>query len=191
MLPQGFFASWETLLRGAITGLAFGFLLQKGGVTRANVIINQFLLRDFTVLKVMLTAIIVGGVGVYALFAMGAIESLHIKNATLWGNLLGGGIFGVGMAILGYCPGTGVAAIGDGSRDAIFGVIGMVVGAALFAEVYPWFNEYLLKPLDLGKETLATITGITPWAYLVLLTILSIALFGWFDKLERRDMKGA
>jgi len=190
MLPQGFFASWETLLRGAITGLAFGFLLQKGGVTRANVIINQFLLRDFTVLKVMLTAIIVGGVGVYALFAMGAIESLHIKNATLWGNLLGGGIFGVGMAILGYCPGTGVAAIGDGSRDAIFGVIGMVVGAALFAEVYPWFNEYLLKPLDLGKETLATITGITPWAYLVLLTILSIALFGWFDKLERRDMKG-
>jgi len=125
------------------------------------------------------------------LFAMGSIESLHIKNATLWGNLLGGGIFGVGMAILGYCPGTGVAAIGDGSRDAIFGVIGMVVGAALFAEVYPWFNEYLLKPLDLGKETLATITGITPWAYLVLLTILSIALFGWFDKLERRDMKGA
>jgi uncharacterized membrane protein YedE/YeeE len=85
-------------------------------------------------LKIMLTAIVVGGAGVYALFGMGAIESLHIKNATLWGNLVGGAIFGIGMAILGYCPGTGVAAIGDGSRDAITGVIGMVVGAALFAE---------------------------------------------------------
>jgi hypothetical protein len=191
MLPQGFFAGWETLFLGAITGLVFGFLLQKGGVTRADVIINQFLLRDFTVLKIMLTAIVVGGAGVYALFGMGAIESLHIKNATIWGNLVGGGIFGVGMAILGYCPGTGVAAIGDGSRDAISGVIGMVVGAALFAETYPWFNQYLLKPLDLGKETLATITGITPWAYLVVLTLISIALFRWFDQLEGRNMKGA
>jgi uncharacterized protein len=191
VLPQGFFAGWETLLMGAITGLVFGFLLQKGGVTRANVIINQFLLRDFTVLKVMLTAIVVGGAGVYALFGIGAIESLHIKNATIWGNLLGGAIFGVGMAILGYCPGTGVAAIGDGSRDAISGVIGMIAGAALFAEAYPWFNEYLLKPLDLGKETLATITGITPWAYLIVLTIISVALFKWFNQLERRNMKGA
>jgi uncharacterized protein len=191
ILPQGFFAGWETLILGAITGLVFGFLLQKGGVTRANVIINQFLLRDFTVLKIMLTAIVVGGAGVYALFGMGAIESLHIKNATIWGNLVGGGIFGVGMAILGYCPGTGVAAIGDGSRDAIVGVIGMVAGAALFAEAYPWFSEYLLKPLDLGKETLATITGITPWVYLLLLTIISIALFRWFDELEGRNTKEA
>ncbi|HEY7320386.1 MAG TPA: YeeE/YedE thiosulfate transporter family protein [Candidatus Binatia bacterium] len=191
ILPQGFFAGWETLLLGAITGLVFGFLLQKGGVTRADVIINQFLLRDFTVLKIMLTAIVVGGAGVYALFGMGAIESLHIKNATIWGNLVGGGIFGVGMAILGYCPGTGVAAIGDGSRDAIPGVIGMVVGATLFAETYPWFNESLLKPLDLGKQTLATITGISPWAYLVVLTIISIVLFKWFDQLEGRHMKEA
>jgi uncharacterized membrane protein YedE/YeeE len=190
-MPQGFFASWEDLVMGAFTGLVFGFLLQKGGVTRANVIINQFLLRDFTVLKVMLTAIIVGGAGVYALFGVGAIESLHIKNATIWGNLVGGGIFGVGMAILGYCPGTGVAAIGDGSRDAIPGVVGMIAGAALFAEAYPWFSEHLLKPLDLGKETLATITGITPWVYIVALTIVSIALFRWFDQLEGRNMKDA
>lgn len=191
ILPQGFFADWETLLLGAITGLVFGFLLQKGGVTRADVIINQFLLRDFTVLKIMLTAIVVGGAGVYGLFGMGAIESLHIKNATLWGNLVGGAIFGVGMAILGYCPGTGVAAIGDGSRDAIAGVVGMVVGAALFAEAYPWFSANLLKPLDLGKETLATITGITPWAYLVLLAIILIALSKWFSQLEGRHMERA
>jgi uncharacterized protein len=183
---NGYFAGWETLLLGAITGLVFGFLLQKGGVTRADVIIGQFLLRDFTVLKVMLTAVIVGGVGVYGLLGMGVIESLHIKNAAIWGNLLGGGIFGVGMAILGYCPGTGVAAIGDGSRDAIPGVIGMIVGAALFAEAYPWFNENLLKPLDLGKATLPGITGITSWGYFAALAVVAIVLFTWFEQIERR-----
>ncbi len=183
---NGYFAGWETLLLGVITGLAFGFLLQKGGVTRADVIIDQFLLRDFTVLKVMLTAVIVGGVGVYGLLGMGAIESLHIKNAAIWGNIFGGAIFGVGMAILGYCPGTGVAAIGDGSRDAIPGFLGMIVGAALFAETYPWFNANLLKPLDLGKATLPSVSGISSWLYFVALAVVAMVLFKWFEQIERR-----
>ena len=185
LFQRGIFADWQTLLLGALTGFVFGFLLQKGGVARADVIIGQFLLRDFTVLKIVLTAIVVGGFGVYALLGMGLLDSMHIKNAAIWGNVLGGVIFGVGMALLGYCPGTGVAAVGDGARDAIFGVIGMVAGAALFAEVYPWFDARVLDPLDLGRETLATITGIAPWIYLAAIAVISILLFRWFDSIER------
>ena len=185
LFQRGFFADWQTLLLGALTGFVFGFLLQKGGVTKADVIIGQFLLRDFTVLKIVLTAIVVGGFGVYALLGMGLLDSMHIKNAAIWGNLLGGLIFGVGMALLGYCPGTGIAAIGDGARDAIPGVIGMVVGAALFAEVYPWFDTRIVDPLDLGKETLATITGTAPWIYLAAIAVVSVLLFRWFDGIER------
>lgn len=189
LFQRGFFADWQTLLLGALTGFVFGFLLQKGGVTRADVIIGQFLLRDFTVIKIVLTAIVVGGFGVYALLGMGLLDSMHIKNAAIWGNLLGGVIFGVGMALLGYCPGTGVAAVGDGARDAIFGVIGMVAGAALFAEVYPWFDARVIDPLDLGEETLATITGIAPWIYLAAIAIISALLFKCFDAIEQRNAK--
>ena len=91
--------------------------------------------------------------------ALGWDVPLHIKNAALLGNALGGVIFGAGMALLGYCPGTGVAAFGDGSRHALFGVLGMLVGAALFAEVYPWLKSELLGIGDLGKATLPSLTA--------------------------------
>lgn len=186
MLEHGLFAPWTVLLLGAATGFAFGFLLQKAHVTRADTILGQFLLRDFTVLKVMLTAVVVGGIGVYALRGAGVIESMHVKNAAVLGNVVGGVIFGVGMAVLGYCPGTGVAAIGDGSRDAIFGVLGMLVGAAAYAEVYPFLNERLLKPVDLGKVTFTDVSGVTPWAFLIALAVVALVVFALVERLERR-----
>jgi hypothetical protein len=186
MFEHGLFADWMTLLMGAGTGLVFGFLLQKAYVTRADTIIGQFLLRDFTVLKVMLTAVVVGGIGVYALRAMGVIETMHVKNAAILGNLAGGVIFGVGMAILGYCPGTGVAAIGDGSRDAIAGVLGMVFGAAVFAEVYPALDAWLLKPLDLGKMTLPDAAHVSVWIVLVALVVVVAVVFGLVERWEHR-----
>ena len=186
---ENFFADPTVLISGAITGFIFGFLLQKGGVTRFNVILGQFLLRDFTVLKIMLTAILVGGIGVYGMRTIGWDVPLHVKNATLAGNLLGGLIFGVGMAVLGYCPGTGVAAIGDGSRHAIFGVLGMLVGAALYAEAYPWMKSEVLGIVDMGKATLPTVSGQSPWWFIVGMMIVSIGVFLILERWELKRIK--
>lgn len=184
------FASPDTLLLGALTGLVFGILLQKGGVTSFDVILGQFLLRDFTMIKVMLSAVVVGGVGIYGMRAAGMDVSLHIKNATLLGNALGGAIFGVGMAILGYCPGTGVAAIGAGSRHAIFGVLGMVAGAAIYAEVHPSMKSALLGIGDFGKATLPSLSGLSPWWFLAGVTIAVGFAFFKLEAWERRRAPG-
>ncbi len=184
---EHFFADPNTLLLGAFTGFLFGFLLQKGGVTRYSVIVGQFLLKDFTVLKIMLTAILVGGIGIYGMRAMSWDVSLHIKNAALLGNALGGMIFGVGMALLGYCPGTGVAALGDGSRHALFGVLGMLVGAAIFAEAYPSMKSGVLGVGDLGKATLPTLTQLSPWWFLALLTLAAAVVFVMLERWERKQ----
>jgi uncharacterized membrane protein YedE/YeeE len=186
MFDTNFFADPKTLLLGALTGLVFGFLLQKAHVTRFGTIVGQFLLRDFTVMKVMLTAIVVGGVGVYAMLDAGLIEGLHIKSATLLGNFLGGAIFGVGMAVLGYCPGTGVAALADGARDAIFGVLGMLVGAALYAESYPWIKENILSVADEGKVSLSDVTGASHWWFIAALAMLSLIGFRALEKWEAK-----
>ncbi len=192
IFTQGMFAGWDHLGLGVLTGLIFGFLLQKAGLTRSNVIIGQFLLRDFTMLKTMLTAIVIGGLGIYAMDGMGAIEGLHIKSAAIWGNVLGGVLMGVGMTLLGFCPGTGMAAIGDGSRDAIIGALGMFFGAAAYAEVYPWMSVHVLKPLDLGKITLASATGISPWIILCGLALLSLGIFVLLERRERlRSVKAS
>lgn len=180
------FADPAALLTGGLTGLVFGFLLQRGGVTRFSVILGQFLLTDFTVLKVMGTAIVVGAVGIYGMRAAGLDVPLHIKNATLLGNVLGGAIFGLGMAVLGYCPGTGVAAIGDGSRHAIPGVLGGIVGAAAYAEAYPWMKARVLDVSDLGKATLASMTGLSPWWLMAGLLVAALAGFASLERWERR-----
>ncbi|MCB0359736.1 MAG: YeeE/YedE family protein [Bdellovibrionales bacterium] len=183
-----YFADATSLVLGALTGLAFGFLLQRAWVTRFDTIVGQFLLRDFTVMKVMGTAIIVGSVGVYGLYQLGLVETLHLKNAVVYGNALGGAIFAVGMVLLGYCPGTGVAAIGDGARDAWYGVLGMIAGAALYAEVHPWFSQQVLQPADLGKVTLADVWGVSTW-----MLIVSLAVIGGigFWLLERNGAKSS
>ena len=173
------FDSGSMLIAGLVTGLVFGLLLQRGGVTRYNVIIGQFLMKDFTVLKTMLTAIIVGAIGIWGMLQLGMLEQtgLHIKSATLLANIVGGLIFGVGMAILGYCPGTGVAALGDGSRHAWPGLFGMVVGAGIYAEVYPYIKDGFLKVADEGKVTFADVTGISPWWFILGLAIIAGVIF--------------
>src|SRR5688572_21905742 len=175
------FAAPSTLLGGVLAGLAFGFLLQRAGVTRYDVIVKQFLLQDFTVVKVMFTAIVVGAVGVYGMQALGMGVGMHVKTATLLGNVLGGVIFGVGMVVLGYCPGTALAAVGDGSRHAPFGLLGMLAGGLLYAEAYPWVKANILAPVDLGKVTLPSLTGLSPWWFLA---ALALGAFFGFRALE-------
>jgi len=122
------FDTLPRILLGLGRGVIFGFLLQKGRVSARRVIVGQFLLRDFTVMKVMLTAIVVGGLGVYAMNAAG-LTKLFVKPAQLAAIPVGGLIFGVGMVVLGYCPGTAIAAAGEGKGDEWFGRGRCVVGA--------------------------------------------------------------
>jgi uncharacterized protein len=173
------------LVLGLLTGLLFGFFLQKGGVTKYRVIVGQFLLRDFTVLKVMLTAVVVGGAGVYALRALGA-ASLHVKPAQLAAVCVGGGIFGIGMVLLGYCPGTGVAAAAEGKSDAAVGVAGMILGALAFAECFSFFGRTILRWFDLGPATLPDLLGAPAWTVLAALSVAAAALFRALERIERR-----
>jgi len=184
-----------TVIAGLITGLVFGFLLQRAHVTRYSVILGQFLFRDFTVLKVMLTAIVVGGLGIWTMVSVGMLEpgQMHIKSAYVAPVILGGLIFGVGMAVLGYCPGTGVAALGDGSRHVIPGILGMIVGAAAFAELTPAMDS-LLKAGELtvhgsNKITIADAAGVSPWWIMAAVTAVAAIVFYVIERWERRDDK--
>lgn len=179
------FDSPSKMLLGLAIGFAFGFLLQKGRVTKFEVIVGQFLLRDFTVLKVMLTAIVVGAVGVYALHGAG-LATLSIKPALLVAIATGGVVFGFGMALLGYCPGTAVGAMAEGSRHAIAGVLGMLAGAALYAEAFGFLSGTLLKMANFGTKTLPDVTGIPAWAMIAALAAVAGLVFAAVERREKR-----
>lgn len=164
------FDSPEKLALGLVTGIVFGFLLQKGRVAKYEVIVGQFLFTDWTVVKTMGTAVVVGAVGVYALIEAD-MASLHIRPALFGGVLAGAVCFGIGMATLGYCPGTSVAACGEGRRDAMVGVLGMLVGAGLFVALFPNLQPIINGLGDAGRITLPELTSTSPWLWIAGLVV--------------------
>jgi len=156
------------LILGLITGIFFGFFLQKGQALKYDRQLGMLRLRDFTLVKLILTAILVGMVGVYFFVDLG-VAKLSIKPTVLGANIIGGLIFGLGWGMLGYCPGTAVGATAEGRWDAFWGgVLGMLVGAGIFAEVYPAIKDTLLKWGDFGKLTLPSLLGVNHWVIIVL-----------------------
>ena len=170
-------ASARALAGGIVFGLAFGFLLQKGGVGKFHVLIGQLLLQDWTVAKIMLTAILVGMVGVFALHHFAKVN-LHIKPTRVASNIIGGLLFGVGFALIGYCPGTAAAALGQGSWDALFGIVGLVAGSWIFAECSGSLKATLQKWGDLGKVLLPDLLHIPRGVFVVCFAaLLAVGLF--------------
>ena len=171
----------KMLIYGLVTGILFGFLLQKGRVLRYDKQLGALRLVDMTIVKFMLSTVLVGMVGTYLLLDLG-LAKLSVKPTILGSNVLGGVIFGFGWGLLGYCPGTSAGALGEGRWDALWGILGMLTGAALYAEVYPSLKKTVLTWGDLGKITLPQAVGINHWFVIPVFLIGGLALLRWFEK---------
>ena len=168
------------LIFGLVMGIIFGFLLQKGGAAKYDVIIGQLLLKDFTVIKIMLSAVVVGMIGIYAMREMG-LAQLHPKPGSIGMTVIGALIFGVGFALLGYCPGTISAAIGQGNLDALLGgFIGILIGSGIFAHLYPGLDG-ILKKGWFGEITLPELLKVNPWVVIIPLCLLIVIFFYWLE----------
>jgi hypothetical protein len=171
-----------TLSLGLLTGIFFGFALQKGQALQYDRQVGMLRLKDFWILKMMFTAILVGMAGVYLFVDLGWGQ-LSIKPTILGANIIGGLIFGLGWGLLGYCPGTAVGAIGEGRMDAFWGgVLGMFVGAGIYAEAYNFLKESVLKWGDLGKLTIPRILNVNHWMVILFLWVFVIILFRMLEK---------
>ncbi len=166
---------------GLVTGVLFGFFLQKGRVLRFEKQIGAMLLKDMTILKFMLSAILVGMVGITLLTDAG-LATLHHKPMNLGAVLLGGALFGAGWAVMGYCPGTSIGALGEGRWHAVFAVVGMLLGAAFYAELYPYFTSTVLAWKDFGKIGLPDALGVSAWIIIPMFWAVVLFLFRWFER---------
>lgn len=169
------------LMYGLITGILFGFLLQKGRVLRYDKQIGALLLEDMTIVKFMLSHIAVAMIGVYFLLDLGMVK-LSLKPTILGAVIIGGLLFGFGWGLLGYCPGTSLGALGEGHTDALWGIAGMLVGAALYAEAYPYLITTILSWGNYGKITIPQVLGANHWFVIIPFILLAGALLNWFEK---------
>ena len=177
------------LLLAVILGCLFGFALHRVGATNPHVIINMLRLSDLHLAKAILFALAISSALLFAGMAAGIVSPEHLDVKTsYWGVLAGGVIFGFGWTLSGYCPGTGIAALGDGRKDAVFFVLGGLVGAYLYMITYSKFKgTTLLEEILGGKVTLAAtpnesysalITGI-PGIIVALIVAIIFALTAW------------
>jgi hypothetical protein len=134
-----------------------------------------------TIVKFMLSSIIVGMVGVYLLHDLGLVK-LSVKSTMLGANIVGALIFGLGWGLLGYCPGTSMGALGEGRWDALWGILGMIAGAGLFAEAYPLLKDTVYTWGDLGKITLPQVLGVNHWIVIPVFIGGALLLFRWLEK---------
>ena len=169
------------MIYGLITGIFFGFLLQKGRVVRYDKQIAALRFQDMTIIKFMMSAIIVGMVGIHFFEIFGLVQLLF-KPIVLGENIAGGLLFGLGWGLLGYCPGTQGGALGEGRWDSLWGILGMIVGGGLYAETYPFLMENILGWGNLGYLTLPQIVGVNRWLVIVVFVVGIITMFRWFEK---------
>ncbi len=170
-----------TLVYGLITGILFGFLLQKGRVLRYDKQLGALRLLDMTIVKFMVSAVLVGMVGIYLLNDLG-LAKLSVKSMVVGGVVLGGLTFGIGWGLLGYCPGTSLGALGEGRWDSIWGILGMLCGAAVYAEAYPTMKATVLTWGDYGKVTLPQVLGVSHWLLIAIFIVGGLVLFRWFER---------
>ena len=172
-----------------IFGFIFGAILQYASLNKYNVISGLAVLENFAVAKAIALAIGVGSILLTLEIGMG-FASYHIKPLLLGGIVLGGLLFGAGMAILGYCPGTLAISLGEGSIDALIGILGGLLGGLIFTLFQPSIAG-LLGP-DLGSISLQSLSGSNAVFYLLsfILSGLFIAVSFWLHKKDQtKDYK--
>lgn len=162
------------ILIGLLMGVVFGFALEKSRVFEPGVIVGQMQLRNFIMLKVFLTAVATGAVVLAALNGFGFVK-LSPKATLYSADIVGGLILGMGIALAGACPGTVMAQIGAGYRDAIVTLIGGLAGAVAYSYAQPALSKSVLG-LSSGKLVLNTLLGIPYWAGALGLAALCVAI---------------
>ena len=171
---------WSLYVSALLTGVVFGYVIQRGGFCLTRAISNAALMGDTTILRAYVLALLVAMVGVQALEATGAVE-ISIRPLHWLANIVGGLLFGVGMIIAGGCAGSTWYRLGEGAIGAGVVLVGFAIGATtvrvgLLRPAREALQKLAITTADGAAPTLYGVTGLSPW---VVIGILAAAGSLW------------
>ncbi len=174
------------LVLAVVLGFFFGFFLERGGLGNPHKLTGVFYFTDFTVPKVMFSAILVAALGIYLLSDLGLLDMsrIWIVPTYFWPQLVGGALFGAGFVLSGYCPGTAVAGFASGRLDALLTMTGIGLGSLLFAVLYPAIEGFY-NSSSMENATLPSVGGLNHWIVLAFVFALAGAMFYLMERYER------
>lgn len=180
-----------SLALAVLFGIFFGLSLERSGLGDPHKLTGVFYFRDFTVPKVMFTAIVVASTGLYLLADLRLLDlgRIWIIPTFFWPQLAGGALFGIGFVMSGYCPGTAVTGLATGRLDALVTMAGISAGSLLFAVLYPVLEPFYLSS-DRGVVTLPSLLGVNHWVVILALVVMAGAMFvvlGLFERGQKTE----
>lgn len=176
------------MVSGLVCGVLFGFVLENAGFGSPSKLTGQFRLTDWSVFKVMFTAIVLAAVGLWGLRVVGLLapDSLYVPQALVMASAVGGALIGAGFAIGGYCPGTSMVGMSSGRLDALVFVVGLFIGTAAFAGFY---GDAIRSMMAIGEmidgDTFADVYGIADPVMLGIMVACLVGIFylgSWFER---------
>ena len=176
------------MVSGLVCGVLFGFVLESAGFGSPAKLTGQFRLTDWSVFKVMFTAIVLAAVGLWGMRVLGlmAPDSLFVPQALVMASAVGGALIGAGFAIGGYCPGTSMVGMSSGRLDALVFVVGLFIGTTAFAGFY---GDAIRSMMAIGElidgDTFADVYGIADPIMLGIMAAGLVAVFyagSWFER---------
>jgi hypothetical protein len=176
------------LWSGLLCGVLFGFVLESAGFGSPCKLTAQFRLTDWSVFKVMFTAIVVAAAGLWALRIFGFIEAdaLFVPGSFVIAAAIGGALVGAGFAVGGYCPGTSVVGLFSGRLDALLFLVGLLLGTVVFAGLYGPAVERLLALGEIaGGDTFGEALGVSDVWVIAALVAALVGVFVLGSRMER------
>lgn len=174
-----------------VFGALFGYFLEASGLGSPKKLNAQFVLKDWTVFKVMFTSIVVAAVGLLILGSdmLWLIDSsaFSIPTTFFWAMLIGGALLGIGLNVGGYCPGTSIVGFFSGRIDALFFMIGMTIGILLFALFFEFIKPFYLSGQGPEGQTLSELIHLPRWVIVIILFILAVVGFLLGNKVEKKS----
>jgi uncharacterized protein len=176
------------VMSGLLLGLAFGVVLENAGFGSPCKLTAQFRLTDWSVFKVMFTAIVFTSVGLMVSQWAGwiSMDNVFVPPALLGAAAIGGALVGAGFAVGGYCPGTSVVAVMSGRLDAIVFLVGLIVGTVVFAGAYEQLEAWTVAGEFAGGDTLPAALGVSDLFINAVMVLAAIVVFIGGSAMERR-----
>lgn len=178
----------QGLFTGLLLGALFGFVLENAGFGSPRKLTGQFRLEDWSVFKVMFTAVVTAAVLLWLARLLGVIPdaSYFVPTPFYAAMAVGGLLIGAGFALGGYCPGTSIAGAAGGRLDAVVFMVGMILGTALFGAWFGPLESLYLATEGPAGQTLMQLSGLPEWLILAILAILAVGGFRLGGQLEKR-----
>ncbi|MCK4944133.1 MAG: YeeE/YedE family protein [Candidatus Aminicenantes bacterium] len=190
---NGMFGFEISLVVALFIGIGFGFFLERGGLGNARKLAGQFYLTDFTVFKMMFTAIVTTVLGLFWLSWIGFLDLslIYINPTYVLPHLIGGLIFGVGFVVGGLCPGTSCVAMATGKLDGLALFFGLLAGIFLFGETFEYIYDFLYST-SMGPLTFPELINIPQGLAVLFVVVIAVSGFlaiGVFEKRKRSVKK--